>query len=85
MAAVDEKLCDDRYGTLSEKIDNTHTDVKSILEILRGKNGDAGLLDDVRDLKRSRERTIKALWIVVVAFVGQVAFLLRDLVGRMFS
>ena len=61
---ADEKSDDEKMYRLicKERFDNIDKSQQEIISLLRGKNGDPGLLDDVRDLKRR--------WTLIFAVVG---------------
>jgi len=48
-----------------ERFDHIDKSQQEIISLLKGKNGDPGLLDDVRDLKRR--------WTLIFAVVGILA------------
>ena len=47
------------------RFDNVEGDTKEIIRLLRGRNGDPGLIDDVRDLKKARMAVAGVLMFVV--------------------
>jgi len=60
----------DMYTTFCEKrFDKIDEQQEKMLEILRGKNGDPGLIDDVRQLK-GRWAIIFAAFIVIFTALG---------------
>lgn len=61
-----ELICAKRFDSIDEKQDR-------MLDILRGKNGDPGLIDDVRTLKSRWSIIIGALVILFGALLTQVA------------
>lgn len=58
-------ICESRF----DKIDETQ---KEIISLLRGRNGNPGILDDVRNLKKWHKATIGFALFVGSAFVLQV-------------
>ncbi len=66
--------CDEKmYNLICEKrFDNLDAKQDRILDLLKGKNGDPGLLDDVRTLKKR--------WVVIYGTAGIVFItLLREI------
>jgi len=70
MAAVDEKLCDERYANIVTHLEDIKANQRQdrearekILDLLRGKDGDPGLVDRVRD----HDKTIRRIWTGTVA------------------
>ena len=61
------------------------TNLSEILRLLRGKNGDPGLIDDVRNIKEARAKWERLTWIVVTAVVIQVAVLVFGVVSTIFT
>lgn len=55
------------------------TSTKELVQLLRGKNGDPGLVDDVRHIKESRAKWEKLTWLVAAAAIGQFAVLIAGL------
>ena len=66
-------ICKERFDKMNEKQDQ-------IIDLLRGKNGQAGLLDDVRTLKRRWIVIYSTAGIVAIAFVKEVISWLFHLV-----
>jgi len=51
---------------------------KEILRLLRGKNGDPGLIDDVRDNTRFRTRILWGFGLVVTAVITQAVVWIKS-------
>ncbi len=68
MAAVDEKLCDERTGTIMAGQARLEGKIDHLTDLLKGKNGEPGLIDKVRD----HDRLIKALGGGLLVVIGAV-------------
>ena len=76
-------VCKERFDELGKGLERNH---KEIIDILKGKNGDPGLIDNVRDNTRMRESLRKITWLFVGAIVVQLVamfffFLFRGQAG----
>jgi len=59
-----------RLEAIEKKLD-------SILDLLRGKNTDPGLIDDVRDLKRFKKTVVRSFVGIVAVLFSQIVIWLR--------
>lgn len=67
-----EKETKEKMAKIEKDAKETTTE---ILHILKGKNGDAGLVDNVRTIMEARAGWGKLGWIVVSATVAQIMLL----------
>jgi len=68
MASVDEKLCDERTGTIMAGQARLEGKIDHLTDLLKGKNGEPGLIDKVRD----HDRLIKVLGGGIVLVIGGI-------------
>lgn len=81
---------EERFQALCQpRMERMETDLKemnkTILGILQGKDGEAGLVDNVRTIMNSRASWGKLGWIVITVLVGQFIILLLSLVPVFFK
>lgn len=55
-----------------ERFDELVNGQKEVLAILRGRNGEAGLLDDMRAIKRGFRAVLAVVWFVLCAVGTQL-------------
>jgi len=60
---VYKDVCEERHGQYEKGLAEIKGDVKEILVLLRGRNGDPGLVDRVRD----HDTAIKRIWTGTIA------------------
>lgn len=65
----------------SPRFDHIDSSLREIKDMLKGEGMNPGLIDDVRNLKRSRANMIKVVWVFSVAFVTQFLIWLRSKIG----
>jgi hypothetical protein len=58
-------VCKDQFDRIDKKLEET-------LRLLRGKNSEPGLVDDVRDLKKAYKRILGGGLFILAAFVVQI-------------
>jgi hypothetical protein len=68
-----EKETKEKMAQIEKNAKETNAE---ILHILKGKNGDPGLVDDVRTIKEARAGWGRLGWIVVGATAAQIVLLL---------
>jgi len=66
------EVCQPKLNAIEAKLDD-------VLAALKGRNGDPGLCDRVRDLERSRASAGKLIWALLLTAVAQLAIWVRSL------
>ena len=69
-----EKVCQPRLERIEKKLD-------SVCDLLRGKNSEPGIVDDVRLLKKVYKCTVGVIVFVVSVIVVQIVTWIRQKVG----
>ena len=74
-----KNFCKARFDTIEKTQQRNH---EELMDILKGKNGDPGLIDNVRDNTKLRNLVGKMTWLFLSAFVVQsvalIFFLIKD-------
>jgi len=70
-----DETCAERFGHIDVKLD-------TILELLKGKDREPGLIDDVRELNRFRRTAVTVLSFFGLTLVTQIAIWIRSIVTR---
>jgi|GEM_PF-5885445 hypothetical protein len=73
-----EKETKETMARIEKDSKQTNTE---ILHILKGKNGDPGIVDDVRTIKEAWARWGRLGWIVVGVTVAQIVLLVFNFLG----
>ena len=82
-------FCQPQFGKLFEKIDDIHS-------LLKGKNGDPGMCDDIRDLKQiqteaneaTKRKKARADWLtktLIGAVVVQLVLIGRQIIAALWK
>jgi len=70
-----DETCAERFGHIDVKLD-------TILELLKGKDREPGLIDDVRELNKFRRTAVTVLSFFGLTLVTQIAIWIRSIVSK---
>lgn len=78
-----EQICRPWLERMEKQAKETEREAKAvtteILHILKGQNGDPGVVDNVRTIMERRESYGKIGWIVLTVMIGQIIILIFNL------
>lgn len=70
-----EEICEGRFSHIDRKLD-------TILELLKGKDREPGLIDDVRELNRFKRTAVTVLSFFGITIFTQIAVWIRSVISR---
>ena len=76
------EVCKPAFDRLETEIARSNKTSDEILRILKGRNGDPGLLDEMRDMKRFRNGILGTLGFILATLFTQAVLWFKDLLSN---
>ena len=73
---------EDATEAAHKRLDDIYTKAAGNTSILKGENGNAGLVDEVRDMKKFRATFIKVIWILITPLLAGLSFAIWALLTK---
>jgi hypothetical protein len=65
---------EDATEAAHKRLDGIHAKAAGNTSILKGENGNPGLVDEVREIKKFKAILVKIIWIMITPILGAIAF-----------